>query len=354
VGSRQDVETSLLEELREVQPGWQRLQNQGGQQVIRIFAVTWTLESLRLDVASGRLVIRKAWQARASEIERSRMGSFRPPVDFTFAPPRDPKAASKDLDSVLIDLEAFDVEERGRANLARRERIFRIWYAFLRAKADFEARRENAIAYIDANIKDETLRLSTELPAPFELIGQSRIIKLASGGHIFCDIIDINLDEVIVHVTLGDLSRLPKRGRLEVNALAAERSIDRQCSALDALNFDRAASSRLKAIIVDPSSGRDPILVAPTVPGGGEFDADKREALGRALGLQDVLAIQGPPGTGKTRLIEEIIVQHLSRYPHQRILVSSQTHVALDNVIERVRLRELSVVRVFGTGGGLK
>jgi hypothetical protein len=348
VGSRQDLETNLLEELREVQPGWQRLQNQSGQQVIRIFAVTWTLELSRLDVETGRLVIRKAWQAGASQIERLRMGSFRPPVDFTFAVPKDPKVASRDLDTVLIDLEAFEVEERGRANLARRERIFRIWYAFLRAKADFEARRENAIVYVDANIKDATLRLSTELPAPLELIGQARIIKLASGGHIFCDIIDINLDEVIVHVTSGDLSRLPKRGRLDINALAAERSIDRQRSALDAVNFDRAASSRLKTIIVEPSSGRDPLLVAPPVPGGGQFDADKREALRRALGLQDVLAIQGPPGTGKTRLIEEIIIQHLNRYPHQRILVSSQTHVALDNVIERVRLREpaINMVRI--------
>ena len=351
VGSRQDVEKGLLEELAEVQPGWLRVQNPGGQQVIRLFAVTWTLELARTDILSGRLIIRRAWQARATEVERSRSGSYRPSAAFTFALPRDPLAASKDLDTILMDLEAFEAEERGRAILVRRERIFRVWYAFLRAKADYEARRENAIVYIDATIRDATVKLSTELPAPDDVIGQSRIIKLASGGHIFCDIVDINLDEVIVHVTSGDLGRLPRRGRLEVNTLAAERSIERQRSALDAVNFDRAASSRLKAVIVDPSGARIPMTAVSPIVGTDRFDHDKKDALERALGLQDVLAIQGPPGTGKTRLIEEIIIQHLDRYPHQRILVSSQTHVALDNVIERVHLRKpaIDIVRIGRT-----
>src|SRR5262249_30227377 len=53
-------------------------------------------------------------------------------------------------------------------------------------------------------------------------------------------------------------------------------------------------------------------------------------------------------GTGKTRLIEEIVVQYLKKFPHQRILISSQTHVALDNVVERVRSREptIDIVRI--------
>lgn len=347
-GSQQDVETGLLDELTEVQPGWKRFQLQDGKQVIRIFAVTWTLELSRADVDSGRLIVRKAWQARAAEVERLRNGSFRPTLTFTFNAPRDRAVASNDLDTLFIDLEAFEVEERGRVILARRERIFRIWYAFLRSKADFEARRENAIAYIDAKISDSTVKVSTELPASIEVVGQSRIIRLPSGGHIFCDVVDVNLDEVIVHVTFGDLSRLPKRGRLEVNTLAAEKSIERQRSALDAVNFDRSASSRLKAVIVEPTSGRPPVSIAAPIVGGGQIDSDKKEALRRALGLQDVLAIQGPPGTGKTRLIEEIIVQYLNRYPHQRVLVSSQTHVALDNVIERIRSREptIDIVRI--------
>ena len=252
--SRQEVEKGLLEELNEVHPGWKRLQPAPGLQFIRLYAVTWVLELTRTNDASGRLMVRRAWQGHAGEIERQRNSSFRPAVAFAFGMPRHPDQSARELDTLLIDLEAFDAEERDRASLARRERVFRLWYAFLRSKADFEARRENAIVFVNTAINEATIKLSTELPAPMEVIGQSRVIRLASGGHIFCEIVDVNLDEVIVRVTSGDTSRLPKRGSLELNTIAAEKSIDRQRVALDAVNFDRAASSRLKSIIVEPST----------------------------------------------------------------------------------------------------
>jgi serine/threonine protein kinase len=346
VGDRGEIEVALLEELNDVRPGLKKLQTPEGKPRLRVFAVTWAFEMFRLDAT--RLSVRRAWQLKPSELEQYREGSFRPELIFTFNLPPNPELASEELDTLFLDLEAFEVDERQRALIARRERIFRVWYAFLRSKADFEARRENAITYVNAKLNGSILKLSTDLPAPAEVVGQSRVIRLASGGHIFCDIIDVNLDEVIVQVTSGDLGRLPQRGLLELNTLAAEKSIERQRSALDAINFDRAVSPRLKTIIVEPKSARPPIAVSAPKIGGGPLDLDKKEVLVRALGLQDILAIQGPPGTGKTRLIEEIIVQYLDRNPRNRVLVSSQTHVALDNVIERVRVRQprIDIVRI--------
>jgi hypothetical protein len=343
---RHDVENALLAELCDVPPGLRRSQTLDGRPCLRIFAVNWVLELIRS--AGGHLSIRRAWQSQAADVERNREGAYRPALSFTFANPSNPDLASDDLDTLFLELSDFDSAERERALLARRERMFRIWYAFLRSKADFEARRENAITYLEANIKDSMVKLTTELPAPIDVVGQSRVIRLGSGSHIFCDIVDVNLDEVIVQVTSGDLSRLPRKGRLELNTVAAEKSIERQRSALDAINFDRAVSPRLKSIIVDPTVARPPVTVLPPTIGGGPFDPEKREVLIRALGLQDILAIQGPPGTGKTRLIEEIIVQYLERNSHSRVLVSSQTHVALDNVIERVRARQpaIDIVRI--------
>lgn len=57
-------------------------------------------------------------------------------------------------------------------------------------------------------------------------------------------------------------------------------------------------------------------------------------AVRRALGNQDVVLIQGPPGTGKTTVIVEIIEQLVKK--HQRILVCSQTHAAVDNIKEKI------------------
>ncbi|TGR82796.1 hypothetical protein EN866_34620, partial [Mesorhizobium sp. M2D.F.Ca.ET.223.01.1.1] len=70
---------------------------------------------------------------------------------------------------------------------------------------------------------------------------------------------------------------------------------------------------------------------------------EKLKILSRALGVQDVLAIEGPPGTGKTKLITEIVVQWLLANPGSRILLTSQTHIALDNVLERVAQLDASI-----------
>ncbi|KPL30032.1 hypothetical protein JI76_33940 [Streptomyces anulatus] len=51
-----------------------------------------------------------------------------------------------------------------------------------------------------------------------------------------------------------------------------------------------------------------------------------------ALGSQDLLLVEGSPGTGKTTVIAEIVEQTLERDPNARILIVSQTHIAIDNV----------------------
>ena len=48
----------------------------------------------------------------------------------------------------------------------------------------------------------------------------------------------------------------------------------------------------------------------------------------------DVALIQGPPGTGKTRVICEIVRQAVQQ--GQRVLLAAPTHVAVDNVLERI------------------
>jgi hypothetical protein len=46
--------------------------------------------------------------------------------------------------------------------------------------------------------------------------------------------------------------------------------------------------------------------------------------------------VQGPPGTGKTAFITEAVVQLLRSDANARVLIVSQTHVALDNALERL------------------
>jgi Rad3-related DNA helicase len=147
---------------------------------------------------------------------------------------------------------------------------------------------------------------------------------------------------------MGDPSSIPPKGVLETSTIREEIAIERQRQALNAVVYERSVNSGLRGILISPSTAKPPLLKIAISDPGGDFDDDKKAVLAKALGIQDILAVEGPPGTGKTRLIEEIIVQYLNRNPTHRVLISSQTHVALDNVIERVRKRspQLDIVRV--------
>lgn len=56
----------------------------------------------------------------------------------------------------------------------------------------------------------------------------------------------------------------------------------------------------------------------------------------KALACEDLFFLQGPPGTGKTTAIVEIVLQTLTHNPAARILITSETHVAVDNALDRL------------------
>ena len=67
-----------------------------------------------------------------------------------------------------------------------------------------------------------------------------------------------------------------------------------------------------------------------------DLNDSQKKAVRLALGENDLSLIQGPPGTGKTQVIAEICIQLLSTNPGIRILVCSETHVAVNNLLSRI------------------
>lgn len=65
------------------------------------------------------------------------------------------------------------------------------------------------------------------------------------------------------------------------------------------------------------------------------------EAVTKTMLAKDLSIIQGPPGTGKTTVISEIVWQTLVQNPSARILITSQTHLAVDNALERTKGQKL-------------
>lgn len=64
---------------------------------------------------------------------------------------------------------------------------------------------------------------------------------------------------------------------------------------------------------------------------GVEF---QRDAVKKSVNSPDISILEGPPGSGKTTVLTEVILQKLSR--GERILLVASTHVAVDNVLEKL------------------
>ncbi|WP_452223669.1 AAA domain-containing protein [Lacinutrix chionoecetis] len=61
---------------------------------------------------------------------------------------------------------------------------------------------------------------------------------------------------------------------------------------------------------------------------------EQQEFVRKALASKDFALLEGPPGSGKTTAIIELIIQCVLQ--GQRVLLVSSTHVAVDNVIDRI------------------
>ncbi len=62
--------------------------------------------------------------------------------------------------------------------------------------------------------------------------------------------------------------------------------------------------------------------------------SEQREFVERALASPDFTVLEGPPGSGKTTAICELIIQLVKQ--QKRVLLVASTHVAVDNVLERL------------------
>jgi hypothetical protein len=79
---------------------------------------------------------------------------------------------------------------------------------------------------------------------------------------------------------------------------------------------------------------------------GREGAIEQHNFVRKALATPDVALLEGPPGSGKTTVILELILQLFLR--GKRVLLSSATHVAIDNLLERIH--EIQVRRNSNLG----
>ncbi len=68
-----------------------------------------------------------------------------------------------------------------------------------------------------------------------------------------------------------------------------------------------------------------------------KLNKSQKQAVFKSLYATELALIQGPPGTGKSTAIAEIIWQHIRKNQREKILLTSETNLAVDNAIDRLK-----------------
>jgi len=158
-----------------------------------------------------------------------------------------------------------------------------------------------------------------------------------------------------LHISIGDycdldiLDSILDKGKIETNLKAQESEIERRRKALREIRYGDCENTELSKAIVNPANvfQIEPIFIRKFF--NERLDESQKLAVSKALATEDIFLIQGPPGTGKTSVITEIILQILDKYPNDKILISSQSNVAVDNVLTRLSRtpsKEIKCVRI--------
>ena len=317
----------LLRELNEI-CGIERLEDEEGTDT-HVSLITAELRCRAVIEGAGLCII-GVGRGTPSSLAKKRERAWRPLVTFVAASPAD-KAGSltwfeEGLDEFLSERK---VEDARRAETE----LFDKWSALLRLKQSVENGRTQPLPYDGVRIDGLRVHLSTAR-ASADIAGEDRVLRTGADGLVGGVIESVSADTVVLDCAPGqNLFGIPPRGMLEADTRQALTAIRRQNGALDALRFRRAARPELRELLLGGTAAGPPVAGPPLTFFQQDLDEDKKLAVEAALRAPDLMVVEGPPGTGKTKFVTELVAQTMKERPGAKILLSSQTHIALDHAL---------------------
>ncbi|WP_203970508.1 AAA domain-containing protein, partial [Capnocytophaga stomatis] len=153
-----------------------------------------------------------------------------------------------------------------------------------------------------------------------------------------------------------DFNKIPKSGYLFENISRQEEEKKRQQEALNKIRNNDVQNDKLLHYLFNPHTLESEYIdvqlekIHQTDKDGRpyQYSYNQQKAIVNAIHKKPLTVIQGPPGTGKTTVITEIVFQILNRDKGAKILITSQTNDAVDNVLDNLLEKNISLVRLSG------
>ena len=255
------------------------------------------------------------------------------------------REASQSLDDIYNAVAVADQDQRDAASRrGERKRQIDVWERVLQFQERQLRAAEEPLSYTHVEFGEDVLVFTlVETPpdsvtwqegsALVVVLGERRTLRVGT-------LIEITGTSAIVSratsIKVTGLGSLPNRGTLALDLAQQSATFRRQQRALTALRTGAAANPRLADVLSNLALAE---VESPDTSMSffqEDLAEDKKEAVRRALAARDVFFLQGPPGTGKTTAISEIVLQMLASRPDSKILLSSQSNVAVNHVLSRL------------------
>lgn len=319
---------------------------------IRLLGSRYGYIAIMAPPAGDKLLLVSALEQSSSEAERNREEAAISEYEFCLSGIL-PTVSSGNIAKLQDELSVFGADQKAARVERQKQAIYRTWLDLLSAKTELERQRKRRFSYSDYEVSAGVIRFSLALSSDaMALADQDVQVDIGAGDSFSGTVVSVGDANVLVQP--GERNRveagaLPKQGVLVVDTSKADVALDRQRTAVDAVRYGRAVNPLLGDYIVAPEEVPVPI---PTDVNfiQSAMDENKRDAVLTAMSEAPLMLVQGPPGAGKTTFITEVVLQTLRRNPNARVLLTSQTHVALDNSLERILKESNQEVRAIRIG----
>jgi len=150
--------------------------------------------------------------------------------------------------------------------------------------------------------------------------------------------------------------QLPERGVLCEDYRRNLALIKREKNSLREFNTsDVSTIANIKGILSEVKNAKSFNLNQDIEYFNEKLDKFQQSAVEKVLKSQDIALIQGPPGTGKTNVIIEIIrqiikINNQGKTFQQKILILSQAHTAVDNMLEDLSMCDIDDTQIIRIG----
>ncbi|NRT78229.1 serine/threonine-protein kinase [Clostridium beijerinckii] len=146
------------------------------------------------------------------------------------------------------------------------------------------------------------------------------------------------------------IENIAESGEISINKKLVEIALGRQTRALKNVRFKEIVNPNISDIIFNPekATSKGNVLLSSKDCTSPLIDKSKLVSLEKALSADDLFLLQGPPGTGKTKFISELVCQILKRNSESKILIASQSHVAVDHSLTKVKelIPNIKMIRI--------